>query len=171
MRVGLFDSRNYRPGWFDYVTLDQVVEHLVDPIAVLRDIRTVLRDDGRIVLATPNAASVCARVFGRTWINWHAPYHLHVFSPHSLREAATRAGLAIERVETITSSEWLNYQWIHLLTRRGPGARSPFWTGALHPAIRAMRAVGHTGVDHLITRVLDGLHAGDNVVAVLRNGA
>jgi hypothetical protein len=33
-----------------------------------------------VIIGTPNANGWGARVFGRYWINWHAPYHLHFFN-------------------------------------------------------------------------------------------
>jgi hypothetical protein len=32
-RVGLFHASDYEPESFDYVTLDQVIEHAIDPCA------------------------------------------------------------------------------------------------------------------------------------------
>lgn len=171
VHVGLFEPSRYPEAAFDYVTMDQVIEHAVDPVAMLAGIRSVLRVGGSSVLSTPNAAGLGARVFGARWINWHAPYHLHGFTPASLRIVAERAGLRVARLETITSSEWLSYQWIHLVTAPPAGEASAFWAPARARGhrwmIRSLRALHRTGIDHVLTRLSDRLGVGDNLIAVL----
>lgn len=175
VHVGLFDPERYEPGSFDYVTMNQVIEHARDPIDMLRGVCRVLRPGGRLVLTTPNGGGLGARVFGSRWINWHAPYHLHVFTPASLQHAAGAAGLSTASLETITSSEWLGYQWAHLATVPAPGEQSPFWAPGRargrRAAIRSLRALHRTGIDHVLTRVCDRLGRGDNLVAVLERPA
>jgi 2-polyprenyl-3-methyl-5-hydroxy-6-metoxy-1,4-benzoquinol methylase len=175
VHVGLFEPERYAEAMFDYVTMDQVLEHAVDPIEMLGGVRRVLRAGGTTVLSTPNAAGAGARVFGARWINWHAPYHLHGFTAGSLCTAAERVGLRVARIETITSSEWLSYQWIHLVTAPPVGENSPFWAPARARGrrwtIRSLRAWHRTGVDHALTRLADSLGVGDNLIAVLERPA
>ena len=169
VRIGLFDATDYTPSSFDVVTMDQVIEHVTAPLEVLAGVRTVLKPGGSLVLSTPNAGSVIARLFGRRWINWHAPYHLHFFSRDSLARAADAAGLALETLETITSPEWLSYQWIHALTMPRHGARSLLWSPRDRTwRVRSLRALRWFGVEAVMTRVLDELRVGDNFVARLR---
>jgi hypothetical protein len=136
----------------------------------------VLKRGGTAVLTTPNASSLTARMFGRRWINWHTPYHMHFFTPRSLRRAAELAGLEVASIKTITSSEWLSYQWIHLLTYPPAGTTSPFWTTRRRRAweqvtIKGLRALHRLGVDQLTTRILDAASVGDNYVVQLRRAA
>jgi len=175
VHVGLFEPARYGEAAFDYVTMDQVVEHAVDPVAMLAGVRSVLRVGGAAVLSTPNAGGVGARVFGRRWIHWHAPYHLHAFTPASLQLAAERAQLRIARLEMVASSEWLSYQWIHLMTAPLNGQPSPFWAPGRARGrpwrIRSLRALHRTGIDHALTRLADGLGVGDNLIAMLERAA
>lgn len=165
---GAFDPAAHAPASYDVVTLDQVLEHFVDPIGALRGVHAVLRPGGTAIVATPNAASAVARIAGDRWIHWHAPYHLHLFSRASLVRAAELAGLALVELRTITNSEWLSYQWIHAVTRPPRGTRSPLWDpAARHPAIRALRALRFLGGEAAMTRICDALGAGDNFVARL----
>lgn len=127
VHVGLFDDSIYKAEFFDYVTMDQVIEHVTDPVATLRGVARILKPGGTAVLSTPNASGWGARCFGRRWINWHAPYHLQVFTPRSLKMAGEQAGLVVERTMTVTSSEWLHFQWLHLLTYPQEGKPSVFW--------------------------------------------
>lgn len=171
VHVGLFEPARYGEAAFDYVTMDQVIEHAVDPVAMLAGVRRVLRVGGTAVLSTPNAAGVGARVFGRRWIHWHAPYHLHAFTADSLRLAAERANLRLAGLQTVASSEWLSYQWIHLVTAPPNGEPSPFWAPGRARGrrwrIRSLRALHRTGIDHVLTRLADRLGVGDNLIAVL----
>lgn len=173
VEIGLFDPQKYQSGFFDYVTMNQVIEHVIDPVETLRGIRQVLRPSGVAILTTPNISSASARLFGRTWINWHTPFHLHFYSPESLRLAARAAGLELVEIRTITSSEWLSYQWINLVTRPALGVSSVFWTRRRgraweKGAILALRAAHRLGVDHALTRLCDLSGRGDNYVVQLR---
>ena len=174
VRVGVFKPEEFPQEYFDVVTMDQVIEHMKDPIGTLAGVRKVLKPDGIAILSTPNAAGWGARVFGRRWINWHAPYHLHFFTRRSMKFAVNRAGLVAEPLGTVTSSEWLNYQWIHLATRPGPGQPSMFWTNAgdYNPsgrtALRIASLLHRTKVDHLLTRLFDALGIGDSQLFALR---
>jgi 2-polyprenyl-3-methyl-5-hydroxy-6-metoxy-1,4-benzoquinol methylase len=174
VRIGTFEPAMFDAGSFDAVTLDQVIEHAVDPVSFLRGAAAVLRPGGQAVLTTPNSRSCGARLFGRRWINWHAPYHLHQFSPRSLGLTAQKAGLEIVSLRTLTHSSWLLYQWLHLATFPPMGQASVFWdaarTGGMVPAL-PQRAAGLAHgfyLNHLATRAADALGIGDNFVCLLR---
>lgn len=175
VHVGLFDERMYEAEFFDYVTMDQVIEHVFDPLATLRGVARILKPGGLAIFSTPNAGGCGARVFGRRWINWHAPYHLQFFSRRSIRIAAEQSGLVVVKIKTITNSEWLRYQWIHLLLYPNPqvpslfwgpnGQRAPFFEGQ---ALKALELMHRVKINHLLTRLFDSLGLGDNFVFVLK---
>jgi SAM-dependent methyltransferase len=174
VHVGLFDPSRYEPNSFDYVTLDQVIEHMTNPLETLRGVAKVLKPQGTAILSTPNVGGWGATVFGRRWINWHTPYHLQFFSQTSMRLAAQQAGLIVERSTTITPSPWLHYQWIHLLTYPSEGTPSIFWAphgtwSSMKRFARKTLAIAHRRkIDHMITRVFDALGVGDNRLFFLR---
>lgn len=174
IRVGAFDANNYEPGFFDYVTMDQVIEHVINPVESLRDIASVLRPGGVLILGTPNSNGWGARTFGDRWIHWHAPYHLHLFSRKSMALAAEQSGLALTDVRTLTHSDWLHFQWVHLLTRPRMGQPSPFWAPNIQRTfiqkgiMTAMLCIHLTKIDHVITRLFDALDMGDNYLFFLR---
>ena len=174
VHVGLFDPEVYAPASFDYVTMNQVIEHVREPAEMLNGLAKVLRPGGTAILTTPNAGGWCARVFGRFWINWHAPYHLQFFSRDSMRLAAERAGLRLAEAHTITNSEWLLYQWIHLMMYPRAGQPSPFWSPSRARTrmqgllLRALYILHRTKLNHLVTRLFDALGCGDNQVFVLK---
>ncbi|MDP2240445.1 MAG: class I SAM-dependent methyltransferase [Burkholderiales bacterium] len=175
VHVGLFDPKLYAPNSFDYVTMSQVIEHVTDPVETLRGIAQVLRLGGAAILSTPNANGWGAKIFGSRWINWHTPYHLQFFSIRSLELAAEKAGLIVERIETVTSSSWLCYQWIHLLSYPGEGAPSSFWSvkprSLWQPKVLMNKIIMATQLillPQLITRFVDFIGRGDSYLIVLK---
>lgn len=79
---------------FDLVTLSHVIEHVPDPVALLRDCRARLSPGGRLVVTTPNLLSIGHRWFGRHWRGLEPPRHFVLFSPEALLSCARRAGLS-----------------------------------------------------------------------------
>lgn len=85
---------------FDVVILFHVLEHVLEPRAFLRDVRLRLRPGGTLLLRTPNAASVPARISGGWWQWFAAPEHVHVFSPESCRLMLGETGYKVDRLCT-----------------------------------------------------------------------
>jgi len=177
VHVGLFDPSLYEEDFFDYVTMNQVVEHVCDPHEALKGVARVLKPGGVAVVSTPNSNGWGAHLFGNRWINWHAPYHSQFFSLESMAMAARNAGLVLEESRTITSSEWLYYQWIHLLLRPVQGEPSIFWVlgqtkgFAVKVLLTLITLVHRTKINHLITRFFDAMGLGDNFLFILRKNA
>jgi SAM-dependent methyltransferase len=174
VHVGLFDPGVYEPDYFDYVTMDQVIEHTVSPLETLNGIARVLKPGGRLIISTPNANGIGARVFRNRWLHWHAPYHLHFFSLKSMKIVAERAGFILGKNRTITSSDWLYWQWIHLVTYPNIGEPSGFWSPQVNLtmkqkiAIQLLSLVHRTKINHFITRLVDFFNVGDNLLFILR---
>lgn len=174
VHVGLFDPAVYQEDFFDYVTMSQVIEHVTDPTQTLSGIANVLKPGGLAILSTPNANGWGAKLFGRRWINWHAPYHLHFFTVKSMRLAAQKAGLVLERTATVTPSAWLHFQWVHQFTCPPEGKPSIFWTPgskwsfAQKVLLRGLLILHRCKINHVVTRLFDILGFGDNRLYFLR---
>lgn len=82
----------------DGVLMAQVIEHVHDPVATLREVRRILRPGGAVVMETPNAASLERRLFGPWWYEWEIPRHLFFFDARTLGLCCLKAGLRVRRV-------------------------------------------------------------------------
>lgn len=174
VKVGLFDAADYDADFFDFVTLGQVIEHITDPVRTMHDIATVLKPGGLLIMSTPNADGWGKKLFGKRWVNWHTPYHLQIFSEKSMRIAAEKSGLKLEAIESITPSEWLHAQWMHLLTLPNEGEPSIFWIPKERWSRKQKVArfciflLHKLRINHILTRLFDAVHLGDNRVYFLR---
>jgi len=93
VHCGALEEQDFPSDSFDAVTLNHVIEHVPDPISTLTECARVLKKGGKLVLATPNNASLSHRVFKRDWRGLEPPRHLHIFSPSSMRRLLAMAGL------------------------------------------------------------------------------
>jgi SAM-dependent methyltransferase len=91
VRVGTLEDRPFGYGRFDAVVLFEVLSHLRDPVATLREVRSLLAPGGVLILETGNAAEVPA---GRRSA-LGAPEHIHHFGRRGVRILLDRAGFRI----------------------------------------------------------------------------
>jgi SAM-dependent methyltransferase len=92
-------------GRFDLVTAVEVIEHLENPIQLLRTIGTLLRDDGLAVVTTPSMDGFHARARFllkgklRCMDEWGDPTHISPIFEGLLPRLTQRAGLELEGIE------------------------------------------------------------------------
>jgi hypothetical protein len=96
---------------YEFVQLNQVIEHFPFPKDDLLKIVSKCDTDGNIFIATPNSGSIWRKLFGIKWINWHVPYHQHHFSKESLRILFKEIGVDIIFLNTRTPIEWSETQF------------------------------------------------------------
>jgi 2-polyprenyl-3-methyl-5-hydroxy-6-metoxy-1,4-benzoquinol methylase len=84
-------------GSFDAVMFKQVLEHLVDPVAALRNAAQLLKPGGVMFVEVPNNESAIARQSGLSWEHMDVPRHINFFTQDTLQATASAAGLAVER--------------------------------------------------------------------------
>ncbi len=76
---------------FDLCVLSDVIEHVRDPLAFLREIHRLLKPGGGIFIATPSLASWSAKLLKENWMEFK-PEHLTYFEPQTLETALFRTG-------------------------------------------------------------------------------
>ena len=87
-------------GRFDLVTLNKVVEHVPEPVAMLARTREFLAPEGRVYVEAPDGEAAATDPDGPNREEFFIE-HLHVFSMSSLSLLADRAGLLTEVAERL----------------------------------------------------------------------
>lgn len=98
IHLGSLEEQHFLGRSFDAVVSSHVIEHVHDPVGLLRECGRILRSDGKLVIITPNTSSWGHVWFRNHWLALDPPRHLHLFNSISLRRAAEEAGLKVLRL-------------------------------------------------------------------------
>jgi 2-polyprenyl-3-methyl-5-hydroxy-6-metoxy-1,4-benzoquinol methylase len=93
-------------GVFDAITMWHVLEHAFDPLGNLKKARRLLKPDGVLIVAVPNASNYLFRaayVLGRfRRLRYYTPgereIHLSHFTPATLRQMLEKAGFGVVKI-------------------------------------------------------------------------
>jgi SAM-dependent methyltransferase len=107
--------------FFDAITIWDVLEHVPDPLAMLRKCRLLLRPGGFLFVNVPDLDSIEARILGRRWPLVLAE-HLNYFNRPSLDLAGRKTGLTLVRFGRLRACFSLRYVFHRLEQHRIPGA-------------------------------------------------
>lgn len=136
VNCGSLEAQQYPAAAFDAVALSHVVEHLPDPVATLQECARILKPGGRLLLFTPNTASLGHRLFREDWRGLEPPRHLFLFSAGSMDRLLRQAGFAAVTIRPQVGSS-LIYE--SSLLRRG--VSGPFAGPRRHQSARLLAHV------------------------------
>jgi hypothetical protein len=99
---------------YDVVSLMDVVEHLYDPFADLKRIRSIIADNGVLLLITMDSGSFVSRALGSRLEDFRRiREHLFFFTRRSMKSVLAECGFTVESVSSIGHTFALDF----LLTR------------------------------------------------------
>ena len=137
---GRIETLTLEPGAYDLVIMNQLIEHVPDPAAILRRIAAALTPSGHLFLETPNLDSLDARLFRRRyWGGYHLPRHFHLFDRRTLPRLVATAGLETVAMRPLVCPQFWIISIGNWLRAHGRGAlalrvASPFSPLCLAPA-------------------------------------
>lgn len=105
---GTISDAPYAHNAFDLITAWSCIEHVPDPVEVVRTIGSLCKPGGWFVVKTPNSASFPATLFGDKWYHLDCPRHLFLLNPKTIRFLLERCGFINIQVDFEASSKgWL----------------------------------------------------------------
>jgi 2-polyprenyl-3-methyl-5-hydroxy-6-metoxy-1,4-benzoquinol methylase len=135
------------PASYDAITLNHVIEHVPDPVALLVECRRLLKVGGTMVVTTPNIESLGHRLLSDAWVHLDPPRHLFLFSLNTLGSCCEKAGFCIEVQRTTF--------------------RNAAWTWLVGKAIR--REGRYNGNSNMFTRIGGLLFLGREISALRKS--
>jgi SAM-dependent methyltransferase len=162
---GRLAEQRYPDEYADVICMVHVIEHMHEPLDTLRECRRVLKPNGRLLIATPNSASLGHRRFGSNWASLDPPRHLMIFDPPTMRRLLDQAGFDVDWLTT--TARGARSAWIlgrHL--RR----ESDWDTAAGPPSVGShVRAIPFQLWQRIV--IASGRQAGEELVVQARRGS
>ena len=89
---------HYPDLYFDFITLNQVLEHMHDPMLTLKEVHRILKPDGLLLVGVPNFGSFENAILGKHQsILKEVPRHLYHFSQKTIIQMLDESGFRIHR--------------------------------------------------------------------------
>jgi SAM-dependent methyltransferase len=104
---------------FDCVYMCDFIEHVRDPLSVLRKAATLVKRGGWLVLTTPDTNSLSCRLMGAGWPHYNVE-HLYCFNRRNLTTLLARAGFTLRMSRNARKVVTLQYLRHHLNARPQP---------------------------------------------------
>jgi SAM-dependent methyltransferase len=105
---------------FDLIVMFQVLEHIGEPVSLLRECAKRLAPDGHVIINVPNFSSWQSRFAGSKWLHLDLPRHLIHFTPQTLSATLECAGLSVVDLRFV-SLEHDPYGWVESTINRVTG--------------------------------------------------
>lgn len=84
--TGDFIKAGYPSDFFDCITMWHILEHLDDPVAVMKEVHRIIKSDGVLVIAVPNYGGLQAVISRSEWFHLDVPRHYFHYSRSSLKK-------------------------------------------------------------------------------------
>lgn len=97
---GFLEEAHYPDDHFDVVLAIEILEHVPDAQAILREAARILRPGGVLWATTPHGNGLSARLLSENWREVAPPEHLQLFGKRAMQRMLRRAGFARARVQT-----------------------------------------------------------------------
>lgn len=110
----LFYSDNY----FDAIQISHVIEHLPNPVFTIKKAFSLLKEEGMLLLETPNISSFFAKVFKTDFWQIDSPRHFQIFNIKSLTFLLNDCGFIIDKLITNNSKNGFLNSCQAFVTRR-----------------------------------------------------
>ncbi|MFW6272380.1 MAG: class I SAM-dependent methyltransferase [bacterium] len=119
--ISQLNKEKYK-NYFSIITLWHVFEHLPDPSQSVNLLKSLLNDNGIIVMALPNYQSFDAKFYGADWAAWDVPRHLNHFNEKTISFLMKKKGFSLVKKKGMP----LDAFYVSLLSEKNLGNKG-FW--------------------------------------------
>ncbi len=114
---------------FDVITMWHVLEHVPNLFTCLSQLKSMLKQGGKLIIAVPNFKSYDAEYYQEYWAAYDVPRHLWHFSQKSIHNLFSSIGMKVAKTHPLKYDSF----YVSLLSEKHKTGRSnylkAFWVG------------------------------------------
>ena len=116
---------------FDAITLWHVLEHIHRLNENMQTFSSLLKRDGKLIIAVPNHTSYDARHYKEFWAAWDVPRHLWHFGPEQMKLFGEKFGFQLQSLHTMPFDSF----YVSLLSEKYKKSNLALFKGLMHGKI------------------------------------
>ena len=140
---GLFDFSNEH---FDVITMWHVLEHVSDINSHLTQIKRILKKDGVLIVAVPNAESPDAQMYKQCWAAYDVPRHLYHFTKKSIENLFNNFDLEVVNIHPMKFDAF----YVSLLSEKYKSGKSNYMNAFINGLKSNIKASKNNNYSSLI---------------------
>lgn len=110
---------------FDAITLWHVLEHVHRLHEYIEQLKSLLKENGKLIIAVPNYQSLDAEIYRLNWAAYDVPRHLYHFTPRAMQTLLEQHGMKVAAKKPM----WFDSFYVSLLSSKYRSG-STRWLGA-----------------------------------------
>lgn len=145
---------------FDYIRIDNALEHVPNPGEVIRECRRLLCKGGKLMVYVPHGRSLSLRLIKGDSISSWIPFHLQLFTKTSLRYLLRGAGFTDIRIYNYNPTSWLPLSLLQWSRRKNPTlkANNSTWLTMVCYPFGVLASILGIGEELVVRCINDGKH-------------
>ncbi len=125
---------------FDAITLWHVLEHVHQLHDYIEQLKTLLKQDGKLFIAVPNYTSFDADAYRLNWAAYDLPRHLYHFTPQAIKTLMEGHGMKVIHKKPM----WFDSFYISLLSSNYRTGKTSYISAFINGARSNMKAMADT---------------------------
>ena len=90
---------------FDLIIMNNLIEHVLDPVGEMKKAYQLLKPNGCIIMETPNTDCWDYVISKKYWGGLHVPRHTYLFSSGNLKLLAEQTGFIVEEIKYLLNTD------------------------------------------------------------------
>ncbi|MDD5242729.1 MAG: class I SAM-dependent methyltransferase [Syntrophorhabdaceae bacterium] len=104
---GALQEADLPDNYFDYIRIDNALEHVPNPKEVIKECRRLLCREGQLMIYVPHGRSLSMRLLKGNSISAWIPFHLQLFTRKSLKQLLSKVGFKDIQIYDYNPPSWL----------------------------------------------------------------
>ncbi len=125
-------------GSFDAITLWHVLEHVHDLSAYVQQLKSLLKERGKLLIAVPNYTSKDAAIYKECWAAYDVPRHLYHFSPRAMQVLMEKHGMKLLGYKPM----WYDSFYISMLSSKYKNGKTNLVASFFNGFLSNLKALG-----------------------------